>query len=625
MLRDRLKIKSLMWYPLAFHAKGFYMLILNDIHACRVWTKVETDFLDSVSHQVSLALEKIRLVRESQRAEKNLRIAATAFESQECMLILDADCNILRSNQAFTTIAGYAAKDVKGKSVAMLRTPNHDQAFYAAMWKYIDEVGGWEGETWSMRKNGESYPINLSITAVKDHNEAIINYVATFTDITENKAAEKEIEHLAFYDALTQLPNRRLLQDRLRQVIALSGRVDHQGALLFIDMDNFKNLNDTLGHDMGDLLLKQVAQRLLVCVRESDTVSRLGGDEFVILLTNLSHLPMEAAEETKNISEKILETLNQRYQLDAHEYHISPSIGVTLFGGNHASIDELMKQADIAMYQAKKSGRNAIFLFDPAMQSAMNARVEMEKELHHALEDGQFALYYQLQVDGAHRPVGVEALIRWIHPQRGMVSPLDFIPLAEESGLIVPIGRWVIETACAQLKQWSLNDRTCQLTIAVNVSAKQFRQLGFVESIRTAVQQAGIKPHLLKLELTESLLLDNIADTIVTMNALKAIGVIFSLDDFGTGYSSLQYLKQLPIDQLKIDQSFVRDIAIDLSDQAIVSTIIAMAKSLKLNVIAEGVETMEQQRFLFSHGCFHYQGYLFGKPMPIEEFIFEAE
>lgn len=600
------------------------MLVLNDIHACRVWTKEETDFLDSVSYQVSLALEKIRLVRESQRAEKNSRIAATAFESQECMLILDADCNILRSNQAFTTIAGYTAKEVKGKCIAMLRPPNHDQAFYAAMWRHIDEVGGWEGEMWSLRKNGESYPVNLSITAVKDNNEVIINYVATFTDITESKAAEKEIEHLAFYDALTQLPNRRLLQDRLRQMIALSGRVDHQGALLFIDMDNFKNLNDTLGHDMGDLLLKQVAQRLLACVRESDTVSRLGGDEFVVLLTSLSAFPREAAEQTKNMSEKILAALNQTYQLDTYEYHISPSIGVTLFGCNQISIDELMKQADIAMYQAKKSGRNAICLFDPAMQDAINARVEMEKELRFALEDGQFALYYQLQVDGAHHPVGVEALIRWIHPERGMVSPLDFIPLAEESGLIVAIGRWVIETACAQLKQWSLNDRTCQLTIAVNVSAKQFRQLDFVESIRAAVQHAGIKPNLLKLELTESLLLENISDIIVTMNALKAIGVIFSLDDFGTGYSSLQYLKQLPIDQLKIDQSFVRDIAIDLSDQAIVSTIIAMAKSLKLNVIAEGVETMEQQRFLFSHGCFHYQGYLFGKPMPIEQFMFEG-
>ena len=436
----------------------------------------------------------------------------------------------------------------------------------------------------------------------------------------DRKAAENEIQSLAFYDSLTHLPNRRLLLDRLKQALASSLRSEREGALLFIDLDNFKTLNDTHGHDMGDLLLQLVAKRLQICVREGDTVSRLGGDEFIVMLEDLSEHTIEAAAQTESVGEKILATLNQPYQLGIHEYRSTPSIGATLFSNRQQSIEELMKQADIAMYQAKKGGRNTLRFFDPQMQDTINARASLEDELRNALAKHEFQLYYQIQVGNSNRPMGAEALIRWIHPVRGLIPPIQFIPLAEETGLILPIGQWVLETACEQLKTWQKSELTNELVLAVNVSAKQFRQEDFVALVKNAVQRHAINPKLLKLELTESLLLETIEDTIATMNELNEIGVQFSLDDFGTGYSSLQYLKRLPLDQLKIDQSFVRDLVTDSSDKAIVRTIIAMASSLSLDVIAEGVETEEQRMRLLNKGCNNYQGYLFSKPIPIEQF-----
>jgi diguanylate cyclase (GGDEF)-like protein len=454
-----------------------------------------------------------------------------------------------------------------------------------------------------------------------EYDIALIEQSAHLAGIAiERKAAENEIQSLAFFDSLTQLPNRRLLLDRLKQALASSLRSGRGGALLFIDLDNFKTLNDTLGHDMGDLLLQQVALRLKSCVRDGDTVSRLGGDEFIVMLEDLSEYPIEAAEQAECVGEKILATLNLSYQLATHEYRSTPSIGITLFSNHQQSKDELMKQADIAMYQAKKAGRNTLRFFDPQMQDTINARATLEDELRAALVKGEFELYYQIQVGSTHRPLGAEALIRWMHPVRGLVSPLQFIPLAEETGLILPIGKWVLETACAQLKLWQQDPLTRELILAVNVSAKQFRQVDFVAQVQAAVKDYAINPMRLKLELTESLLLDAIEDTIATMNALNEIGVQFSLDDFGTGYSSLQYLKRLPLDQLKIDRSFVRDLVTDNSDKAIVRTIIAMAGSLSLDVIAEGVETEEQRQNLFNKGCTHFQGYLFSEPIPIEQF-----
>lgn len=553
------------------------------------------------------------------RADEQLNIAAVAFESQNGMAITDARNTILRVNRAFTDITGYSAEEVVGKTPGILKSGRHDASFYAAMWESIRSTGGWQGEIWNRRKNGEVYPEHLSITAVKDRNGNVINYVASVADLTKRIKAEEEIKTLAFYDPLTGLPNRRLLLNRLRRALASSSRSGQEGALLFIDLDNFKTLNDTLGHDIGDLLLEQTAQRLKSCVREGDTVARLGGDEFVVMLEDVGGYVLEAAEQTKIISDKILIALTQPYRLAAREYNGTASIGITTFVGHQQSIDELMKQADIAMYQAKKDGRNTLRFFDPLMQEAIYARAALESELLVAIDKQQFHLYYQIQVDDSHRPLGAEALIRWEHPERGFVSPDQFIPLAEETGLILPIGQWVMDTACAQLRVWQRDELTRELVLAVNVSAKQFRHADFVAQVHATIKRHTVNPKLLKLELTESQLLDDIEETIATMNALHEIGVQFSLDDFGTGYSSLQYLKRLPLDQLKIDQSFVRDIAIDSSDRAIVSTIIAMAQSLNLNVIAEGVETEKQRQILMIKGCVNFQGYLFSKPVPIEQ------
>jgi diguanylate cyclase (GGDEF)-like protein/PAS domain S-box-containing protein len=564
-------------------------------------------------------------VTEDRKARADQRIAATAFESQEGMSVTDANGIYLRINKAFTNITGYNTAEVIGKTPQILKSGRHDASFYAAMWESINHTGTWEGEIWNRRKNGEVYPDHLTITAVKNAEGVVTNYVSTLTDITLTKAAEDEIKHLAFYDPLTRLPNRRLLLDRLKQALASIVRSGCTGALLFIDLDNFKTLNDTLGHDTGDILLQQVANRLESCVREGDTVARLGGDEFVIMLENLSEDIIQAAEQTELVGNKILSSLNQPYQLDSHEYHNTPSIGVTLFSDTTQSIDELMKQADIAMYQSKKAGRNTLHFFDPKMQETIDTRAAIERELRDALEKQQFQLYFQLQVngigeDGAHLPIGAEILVRWIHPERGLISPAEFIPMAEESGLILPLGQWVLDTACAQIKKWEKAAATQNLVLAVNVSAKQFRQMDFVSQVKDTVQRHGINPTLLKLELTESLLLEDIESTISRMNELNKMGFLFSLDDFGTGYSSLQYLKRLPLDQIKIDQSFVRDIVFDVNDRAIVKTIIAMAISLNLKYIAEGVETEGQRKLLFEMGCNHYQGYLYCKPMPIEQF-----
>jgi diguanylate cyclase (GGDEF)-like protein/PAS domain S-box-containing protein len=552
--------------------------------------------------------------------EQNLQIAAIAFESQEGMLVTDANRVILRVNSAFTQITGYTEDEIIGKHPGMLSSGRHDKDFYANMWESIVNTGSWEGEVWNRRKNGEVYPAHLTFTAVKGRDGTTVNYVATLVDITSRKSAEEEIQHLAYYDSLTGLPNRRLLMDRLSQALVTSARGKGGGAILFLDLDHFKTLNDTLGHDVGDLLLKQVSERLTSCVREGDTVARIGGDEFVIMLEGLSDSIFEAARQAEIICEKILVALNQAYHLNTYEYHSTTSIGATLFSGHEVGTDELLKQADIAMYQSKTAGRNAIRFFDPVMQEVINNRAVLERELHKAFDNDQFQLHYQLQVNNLGQALGAEALIRWMHPERGMVLPFHFISLAEEIGLILPIGKWVIETACAQLKIWQQNAFTKDIVLSINVSAKQFRQADFIEQIQDAVNRHGIDPTMLKIELTESLLLEDVEEIIITMTTLRNIGVQFSLDDFGTGYSSLMYLKRLPLNQLKIDQSFVRDLITDVSDQAIVHTIIAMAKSLSLDIIAEGVETEEQLQFLLNKGCRSYQGYLFSRPLPIMQF-----
>jgi diguanylate cyclase (GGDEF)-like protein/PAS domain S-box-containing protein len=560
-------------------------------------------------------------INEEKRAFKaDLRIAASAFEAQEGLMITDANGVILRINQALSNTTGYAAEEMVGQTPHMLKSGRHDADYYRAMWNSISRTGTWQGEIWNRRKNGETYPVWLTISAARGDDGIATHYVGAQLDITERKAAEEKIRQLAFYDPLTQLPNRQLLLDRMHRALALTARHERNGALLFIDLDHFKAINDTLGHAMGDLLLQQVAKRLTACVRESDTVARLGGDEFVVMLESLSDHPADVIAQVEEVGEKILAALSQPYQLNAQTFRSSSSIGATLFIGEGHEVEELLKQADIAMYQAKQAGRNALRFFDPQMQHSINARASLEGELYKALEQNQFQLHYQIQVNNVHQPVGAEALIRWAHPERGLVSPAQFIPLAEETGLILSIGEWVLETACAQLKAWELNKQTRKLVLAVNISARQFHQPDFVAQVHAIVQRYSINPGLLKLEPTESLLLEDTEATVATMKGLKSVGIQLSLDDFGTGYSSLQYLKLLPLDQIKIDQTFVRDIATDPNDAAIVQTIIAMSKTLGLDVIAEGVETDAQREFLAMSGCYNYQGYLFGKPSPIAQF-----
>ena len=439
-------------------------------------------------------------------------------------------------------------------------------------------------------------------------------------EVAERKMADDEIRNLAYHDALTRLPNRRLLFDRLQHAIAASSRSGRYCALLFIDLDNFKTLNDTLGHDAGDLLLQEVSRRLATCLREGDTAARLGGDEFVVLLENLSENAQEAATQAETTGEKIHGALNQTYQLANHEYNGTPSIGVTLFTDHQDTVDELLKRADLAMYHAKSAGRNALRFFDPQMQAVITTRATLEAGLREALLKQQFLLYYQAQVDSQGHVTGAEALLRWQHPQGELVSPMEFIPLAEDTGLILLLGRWVLETACAQLALWAACPELAHLMVAVNVSPREFHHKDFVEQVKSVLVTSGARPQRLKLELTESLLLHDVEDTIVKMTALRAEGVSFSLDDFGTGYSSLSYLKRLPLDQVKIDRSFVRDVLTDAYDSAIARSVIDLGRNLGLGVIAEGVESGAQRDFVAANGCQNYQGYLFSRPLPLHEF-----
>ncbi|MDP1592678.1 MAG: EAL domain-containing protein [Gallionella sp.] len=552
--------------------------------------------------------------------EDRQRVAAVAFETHEGIMITDANANIIRVNHAFQKITGYAADDVLGKNPRILSSGVHDKVFYAAMWQQLIDEGSWSGEILDKRKSGEIYPKWLTISAVKDEVGKVSEYVAIFSDISARKKAEEEIRNLAFYDTLTRLPNRRLLLERMSLALTASMRNQHYGAVMFLDMDRFKTLNDTMGHDYGDLLLIEVAQRIRSCVREVDTVARMGGDEFVILVEGIDSIAEEASQRAAQIAEKIRSSLTTAYQLKDRLYHSSPSIGVCLYRGNEESVDALLKHADMAMYQAKESGRNTVRFFDPQMQHAVETRAALEADLRYAVFNGQLRLHYQIQVDDEHRALGAEVLVRWVHPTRGMVSPAQFIPVAEESSLILEVGHWVLETACRQLAAWSKSELTRHLNIAVNVSAQQFKLVDFVDRVMAVLRTFDVDASRLKLELTEGVVLNDVTDVVAKMYALKSLGVRLSMDDFGTGYSSLAYLKQLPLDQLKIDQSFVRDITTDPNDAVMVKTIIGMAHNFRLDVIAEGVETEGQLAFLKQHGCRAFQGYLFSKPVPIDEF-----
>ncbi len=552
-----------------------------------------------------------------EQCDAGLRIAATALESQQAILVTDANKHILQVNQAFCAITGYSVAEAQGQSLRLLKSGRQDAAFYASMWTSISHHGTWVGEIWNRRKSGEEYPQWITITAVKDAAGQVTHYVGAFSDSSGHKASLDLIQNLAYFDPLTSLPNRRLLMDRLAQAVASGTRHPRKSALMFLDLDDFKTLNDSLGHYQGDLLLTQVAQRLSSCVREGDTVARLGGDEFVVLLEDLSEDATDAARQAQAVGEKIRLALSQVYQLDHHAYHCTSSMGVTLFGGgDFESMDEPLKRADLAMYQAKAAGRNTLRFFDPQMQSHAAERAALTEDLREALQGGQFLLHYQPQVASGVGLVGAEALVRWQHPRHGLIAPGEFIGLAEETGLILPLGHWVLEAACKQLANWQTQANMAHLTVAVNVSARQFHHAEFVAQVLSTLAATGANPHQLKLELTESLLIADVEEVIDRMRALKRLGVRLSLDDFGTGYSSLAYLKRLPLDQLKIDQSFVRELLTDPNDAAIAHTIVTLGHSLQMEVVAEGVESAEQHEFLAAMGCDTFQGYYFGRPGP---------
>jgi len=584
-------------------------------------TPIKSNLSDSVfSHLSNMQNQLKQHIHEKTKIEDELRIAALAFESQEGIFITDADNLIIRVNRAFINITGYSAADVYGKNPSFFQSGRHDKNYYMSIWDGLKNTNTWTGEIWNCRKDGEVYPAQIHITAVRDEHGILKNYVATFVDITQRKHASAEIERLAFYDPLTKLPNRRLLMDRINQVRVTCMRNDTLGALLFIDLDHFKNLNDTLGHNVGDLLLQQVAGRISSSVREIDTVARIGGDEFVVLLAGLNKITEKCVIEVKSIIKQINTALKQPYQLDQRIHTMTCSIGIALFNEMHQSGNDLLKQADIAMYRAKLEGRNTFKFFDTTMQDDVDTRVRIEKELQEAIKQEQFILHYQVQVGSDGHPIGAEALIRWMHPNQGLLLPSSFIDLAEELHLIIPISKWVMNQACAQLKIWEQNELTRSLNMSVNISADYFYDINFISDIQNAIILHSINPGLLLFEITESVLIKDVERTIEKMHALNKMGSRISLDDFGTGYSSLQYLKKLPLQQLKIDKTFVSDIFNDTSDQMIARTIIMMAENMGLEVLAEGVETEEQQKFLLDNGCLKYQGYLFGRPMPIDDF-----
>ncbi|MFN9727702.1 EAL domain-containing protein [Acidovorax sp.] len=537
------------------------------------------------------------------------------------LCLIQADGHISFRNQRYVQICGYTEADTP--------TVNHwwkrafpdvlERRAARSLWAHADlQAKDGEGVIPVMEyvitcADGSRLPVEISGVFLDG------GRIITLQDLSQRKAAENEINSLAYYDPLTRLPNRRLLMDRLHQALAASARHHRSGALLLLDLDNFKTLNETRGHEQGDNLLLQVAERLRACVHEDDTVSRQGGDEFVVVLEDLGDDPQQAADRTEEVCQRILQVMREPYLIDAETHHSSLSMGVAIFSGMQDTADELLKRADLALYQAKDAGRDTLRFYDPKMQASVSARAAMELDMRTGLAEGQFELYYQPQIDRG-RITGAEALLRWRHPQSGFISPAQFIPVAETTGLIFPLGEWVLQSACKTLSRWAHQPAFAQLSLAVNVSPRQFHQSGFVPQVLAALAGSGSEGQRLKLELTESLLLADVQDTVDKMGQLRAYGVGFSLDDFGTGYSSLSYLKRLPLDQLKIDQGFVRDVLTDPNDAAIARTVVALGTSLGLRVIAEGVETQAQREFLERHDCHAWQGYLFSAPVPVADF-----
>ncbi|MGR8921646.1 MAG: putative bifunctional diguanylate cyclase/phosphodiesterase, partial [Gammaproteobacteria bacterium] len=553
-------------------------------------------------------------------AEEQLRIAATAFESHGAIAVADEARLLLEVNEAFTELTQYARVEAVGEGPEMLRSARHSAHFYRDIWDEVDEFGRWEGEVWTRRRNGSEFPAWQTITAVYDDQGQLTHYVINLIDITDRVRAEREIERLAYFDPLTGLANRRYLLDRLDSAIAAARRRTVHGALLFIDLDHFKQINDSMGHSIGDGVLMQVAERLQRLIRQEDVVCRLGGDEFVVLLGDTGPTLKASRAHVQKVAEKIGEVLSRPYVVDRQEFHITPTIGIASFPEGGDTPADLLKEADSAMYQGKTEGRNTWRFYDPAMAARATERMELENDLRGAVERDELELHFQPQIRAGVGIIGAEALLRWKHPERGYVSPEKFIAIAEDSTLIQDLGRWVVEHAMATAAAWIDDDLAFIDHLAINLSPRQFRSADFVAELEQMRADAGVPAHFIVLELTERAVIDDIDGTIAKMNQLRALGFRFSVDDFGIGYSSLAYLRRLPLDQLKIDRAFVLDVVDDANAGVIAETIIAMGHQLGLETIAEGIETEAQRDFLVARGCDEFQGYLYCRPLPDGDF-----
>ena len=566
--------------------------------------------------QIACALDN--LIEQVVDDEANLRLASMVFEhASEAIVITDVECRIIDVNPAYEAMTGYRRDEVLGANPSVSRSDRHDQTFYAAMWRQIRETGGWRGEIWDRRKTGEVFPSRLTITAIKNAEGTVTHYVGIFNDISQQKANEEMLERLAYFDPLTRLPNRALFLERLRHHIAQAQRDGRPFALLFLDLDRFKYVNDTLGHTVGDELLVEVAGRIERCVRNSDTVARLSGDEFTVIVSNFNNVQGCAV-----VAAKIIDAVSEKFVIRGHDLHVGLSIGVAVYPEDGTDRDVLIKNADTAMYQAKEAGRGVYKFFTEEMNARTVRRVTMERSIRQGLERGEFEVHYQPKVSLANdRVVGLEALLRWQHEGR-MISPVEFIPVAEDTGLILPLGDAVLDRVGAQLRAWSDERSVPVYPVAVNLSGKQLQQrVGLVKRLAATLERHGVAASLLEVEITESMIMTDLNEAIAIMEQLGAMGVGIAIDDFGTGYSSLSYLKRFPIDALKIDRSFIADIETDADDAAIVASIISMAKDLKLSVVAEGVETTQQLAYLRDKGCDVAQGYLFAKPMAAQHYV----
>ncbi|MDP1735305.1 MAG: PAS domain S-box protein [Sulfuritalea sp.] len=581
-----------------------------------VWVRTTAHFMKDAAGNIIGVEGTTRDNTRQRKAEEELRLAAKVFESSgEAIMITDAEGCMISVNQAFSRVTGYGADQAVGRNASLLASGRHSREFFSDMWREMLETGYWHGEIWNRRRDGEIFPEWLGISSVRDAEGKITHFVGIFSDISERKAAEAKIAFLAHHDPLTGLPNRLLLKDRMGQAIVHAERTGNKVALLFVDLDRFKAVNDSFGHPVGDALLRDAAQRLLACVRDSDTISRHGGDEFLVVLTDL-----QSSEVPAQIAAKIMAVLCAPFHIDDHEATISASVGIAVYPEDGAGFDELLQKADTAMYHAKEAGRNAFRFYTERMNADAQERLDLHGRLRRALEREEFVLYYQPLIDlKSGSIVGGEALVRWASPERGLVAPGQFIPAAEHSGLIVPLGEWVLQEACRELAHWHAQGCT-QLSLSVNISSIQFRRGDVEEMVLRALAASGASPAALELELTESILIDGAEQVLATIGRLQTLGVRLSIDDFGTGYSSLAYLKRFAVDKLKIDQSFVRDIVTDRDDAAIVRAVIQMAGSLDLKVVAEGVETEAVATELRAMHCDLVQGYHFGRPMPAAEF-----